>query len=274
MKFPFAAFFLALSVAGAYFYLSGGLLYLDQQALDSFALNSAKSPFGFVSYMFVHAGVLHLAGNLLPLVLFAFVLGLSLAPLEVIVIFLGAGAVSSVLFSLLNPSVALVGASAGVSGLIGAAVGVRPKAALPVLLISPFLFTFLALPIVQSLSFQQQSSVFGEANELTRQFDQFVYQNKTREAAAVNEKIVRAEEKKKVLEEGAKREASTPADFLVHLAGVAFGVAYVFVLHRKLFEKGAEELLGFLQSLPLLNSLGAGARPPVRRGRRRRPTKA
>lgn len=273
MKYPVATFLLTAAVVGIYLHLSGGLLYLDQPTLDSLAFNGA-SPLGFLSYMFVHVGALHLAGNLLPLIAFALILEYSLAWAGVLAVFLGAGIFSSVLFSLLNPSIALVGASAGVSGLIGAAVSTQPKWALPALLLSPLVFSFFLLPLVESLSFQQHSSAFTQVNELNRQFDEAVRENRVEEAATVNKRLSRAEQEKKVLEEGARREASTPSDFLVHVLGVAFGVAYVFVLHRKQFEKGAGEFLGLLRSLPLLNSLGAGATPLVRPRRRRRPTKA
>ncbi len=276
MKFPIATLLLTLAVAGAYFYLSGGLLYLDQPTIDSLALNSAKSPFGFVSYMFIHVGVAHLAGNLLPLVIFSLILEASLPLLDVLMVFLGAGIVSSTLFSFLNPSVALVGASAAVSGLIGAAVAARPKLALAALMASPLIFAFVLLPIVQALSFQQQASVFGQANELGRQLEEMSYLNNAGGAAAVKEKLAVAAKKKRVLEEGAQREASTPADFFVHIVGVAFGVAYVFFLRRKLFITGAEDFARFLRSLPFV-----GERKPAnkvkkygRKGARLRPTKA
>lgn len=251
MKFPFATLLLFAAVAGAYFFLSGGLLYLDQATLDGLALNSSKSPFGFFSYMFVHVGIVHLAGNLLPLLLFALLLELSLlAAMDVLVVFVGAGIIASALFSALNPSVALVGASAGVSGLIGAAVSVKPKYALPLLLLSPFLFTFFVLPVVGGISFSQQQAVFESVNNLNREFDQYAHENNTQAASEMNAKLSNAERQKKVLEEGVKREASTPSDFFVHMVGVAFGVAYVFFLRRSVFQKGAQEFLSTLRSLP------------------------
>lgn len=249
MKLPLASLLLSLAIVGLYFHLSGGLLYLDQNTLDGLALGHEQSPFGFASYMFVHVGVIHLAGNLLPLVIFAVLLELSVSSIEVLVIFLGAGLFSSVLFYLLNPTIALVGASAGVSGLIGAAVSTRPKLALPALILSPLVFSLFVLPAVQNASFQQQNDFFNEANQLNNQFEQMLAENRTEEAAATNERLSTVVRQRETLQEGVQREEATPSDFLVHLFGVVFGVAYVFHFRRGLFEYGAKEFISFLRKL-------------------------
>jgi membrane associated rhomboid family serine protease len=86
-------------------------------------LNFVRTPWTILTYSFVHAGIWHLLGNLLVLFFFG-------APLEnrwgsrdfikFYLVSVAGGALFSVLFFFMQPSLAIVGASAGTFGLMAA----------------------------------------------------------------------------------------------------------------------------------------------------------
>lgn len=242
MRFPIATLTLVAALASAYFYMSNALLYIPDSTVNSLAAGSPGSPLNLVSHLFVHVGIVHIVGNLLPLLAFGLVFELSATSVDLFAIFFSSGILASLLFSLLNQGVALVGASAGVSGLIGAAVSARPRLSLPLLLVVPLFFNLGLLPWLAKIPLQQQEMLFQQENKLAGEFQELVGQNRTEEAIVVEERIATVSANREAVARGVERESTTPADFLVHLSGVVVGVAYVFFLKRGLFIQGAEEI--------------------------------
>jgi len=120
MKIPFGSLVLILAILFPYFFLSGGLFYLSDEAVASASFGAAQ-PEGILSHAFLHVGFFHLIGNLVPLVIFALLLETALVATDVVVLFVLSAVLASGLFSLVNPGAFLIGSSAGVSGLMTAA---------------------------------------------------------------------------------------------------------------------------------------------------------
>lgn len=83
-----------------------------------------------VTYMFVHGGVLHLAGNMLFLAIFGNNVEDRLGRVRFLAFYLIAGIVSALSYALVNPSgtAPLVGASGAIAGVLGAYLVLYPRA--------------------------------------------------------------------------------------------------------------------------------------------------
>lgn len=152
MKIPFASLLLSFLLIGTYYSLSNGTFYIPDDYIRTLGFQLYSQPLGFLPHMFIHVGILHLIGNLLPLVFFALLLESALSSIDVLLIFFSSGIVSGFLFSLLNTNSYLVGASAAISGLMAGATALKPKKALVLLICLPLVLMLLFFPLFQFLS--------------------------------------------------------------------------------------------------------------------------
>jgi membrane associated rhomboid family serine protease len=90
----------------------------------------------FVSYMFLHADILHLFGNMIFLFVFGDDIEEAMGALRFFAFYLACGVLGAVAFALSDPqsTLPLIGASAAVSGVIAAYLMLRPCAKIRVLL--------------------------------------------------------------------------------------------------------------------------------------------
>jgi len=241
MRFPFATAALVLAVVAGYVFLSGGNFYIPEEELRAAALKISSQPIGVLTHLFTHVGIMHLLGNLVPLAAFGWVAETRLRGGDVITVFLCAGMVSAALFSIFNPSFLLVGASAGVTGLMGAAVVARPKASCAALVAVPLLLAFALFPLASAAVEAQQKQLAEMQQALQQNYSQLIAENRTEEAAQVNVSIGRVNQTLGVSVEGKQREKETPVDFSVHVYGALFGVFYVFFVRPKEFRAGVKE---------------------------------
>lgn len=236
MKIPFGSLVLILAILLPYFFLSGGLFYLSDEAVASASFGAAQ-PEGILSHAFLHVGFFHLIGNLVPLAIFALLLETALVATDVVVLFVLSAVLASGLFSLVNPGTFLIGSSAGVAGLMTAATILRPRKALPLLIATPLVIYLVAFPAANALSEWNTSRLAEEQTVLSQEVRQLVAQNKTAEAAAVNESLQAVAVQHEQTTEGIQRESVTPTDFSVHVIGALVAVAYLFAFRReKIFE--------------------------------------
>ena len=240
MKIPWAALIFAVALLIPYFWLSGGALYLPDDAVNSLAFGAPQTA-GAFTHLFFHVGLNHLLGNLIPLVLFAIVLGGAVAWFDVVFVFVASGIFASLMFSLLNPGAIIIGASAGVSGLMASAVVVRPKKALLLLIAVPLLITFLVFPVSNFFVQWQLDSKNAQISSMEQQVTTLVAQNRTDEAAQVTEQLKYAEDSYEREYGGRQRESSTPTDFLVHAFGALFGAGFIAFFRRDALQEGYYE---------------------------------
>jgi len=150
--------------------------------------------------------------------------------------------VASSLFSVYSPAF-LAGASAGIAGLMGAAIALRPKKTVALAVVVP-LFLLFALPLLSQAVGAYTAGLAQEKTALELNVTVLAAANRTAEAAELNRTALAVGEQIKGIETGAEREAVTPSDLMVHVYGAAFGVFYVFFLKKKQFRKGMGELVG------------------------------
>ena len=235
-----ATVLLAILILVPYFQLSGGLLYLSDEVLSSLSFSSNPEPQNFLTHLFAHVGIQHLLGNLLPLLLFGLVLEGVLAGLDVIFIFLISGILSSVLFTVLNPGVILVGASTGVAGLMAAATALKPKKSLALLVLVPLLL-LVSVPTAEFFSQRQLAGLEEQKTMLAEEIPKLIAEQKFEEAARANETLSVVEVKLAQTEEGVVREKATRTDLFVHLFGAVFGLGFLFVFRKKKLKEGVLE---------------------------------
>ncbi len=236
MKF-LATLILVAAVLVPYYILSSGTFYLPEGTLESLGFASQSGGWTYVTHLFTHVGLQHLAANLIPLIAFGLLLESVLAGYHILAIFLISGIFSSVLFTLINPNVLLIGASTGVSGLMAASTLLKPKQAL-VLLIATLLLLLAFNPLVDYYNSFQVQSLQSQKATLEQNVQQLLQQNKTAEAAVQNQSLATVQTKLTLTTEGIQRERETPTDFLVHMFGAGFGALYIVLFARPQLRKG------------------------------------
>jgi len=137
-------------------------LSLGPRALDSFVYQMGMVPasllqggipgtggyFTMLSSMFLHGGLLHVAGNMLYLWIFGNNIEDSMGHLRFIIFYLVAGLVAAVTHLALNPvsTVPTIGASGAVSGVLGAYLFLFPHARIKTLVTLVFFWFIVYLP--------------------------------------------------------------------------------------------------------------------------------
>ncbi len=239
MKFA-ATFLLALTVVFPYYLLSNGTFYLPDDALRSLSFSNDASLQNYFTHLFTHVGLQHLMANLLPLVLFGLLFETTAGFIHVFAVFLGAGIFSSIVFTVLNPLVVLVGASTGVAGLMVSATVLKPKKGL-VFLVATFFLLLVSQPLVSAYNDYQVQKLAQEKAALEKKVETLLAENKTEAAKAESQTLENVETTLLQTTSGIRRERETPTDLLVHLLGALFGGVYVFAFLRRELNEGLEE---------------------------------
>ncbi|MBW8311443.1 MAG: rhomboid family intramembrane serine protease [Rhizobium sp.] len=101
-----------------------------------------------LSALFIHAGPVHLAGNLLFLLIFGLPSERAMGPWRYLLLFLAGGALANLAAALLmgTPARAIIGASGGVSAVIGAYLALFPNARLGVVVPLGLWLEFIKVP--------------------------------------------------------------------------------------------------------------------------------
>ncbi len=241
MKPPYATIILSAALLTAYFFLAGTALYIPGPTMASLAFQLNNSPLSAVTHLFIHVGLQHLFGNLVPLIAFGIVLELALSGLELITLFFFAGVLSSALFALITPGAGLLGASAAISGMMGAAMLLKPKQTILLLLVTPLLIYYVVYPATAAVYSVRLEQVSVEEKQLETKVTQLIRENKTVEAKQANATLVQAQATKTQIVEGRKTEEKTPSTIIVHLIGAALGIAFIFGFKRKKIREGMKE---------------------------------
>jgi len=266
-KWPSGTVFLSGTAVILYLLLSQGTFYIPDTQLSGLAF-FIGNPFALFSHLFVHVGVFHLVGNLIPLIAFALLLELATSSFDVVGIFIFSGSLSAILFAVLNPGTAIVGASAAIAGMMGALTALKPKQSVILLLAVPLFVSFVAIPYAATLQHKEEVKLVQAAQVLQQNVTVLVQQNKTQEAAQVNQSLQQVAQQVQITQKGRERERITPTDFFVHAYGAAFGIAYLFLFRRKKLYAAVGEYSHFFD-FPRLGPLPwARKKPPAGKGRK------
>lgn len=130
--------------------------YLDRWGTLSGSLQqwrmgfSDGRPLTLISALFIHINWVHMLGNVVFLLIFAFPSEKSLGPWRLLTVFFLGGAIANLVASLMldSPGRLIVGASSGVSALIGAYLVLFPNARLGIVLPLGLWLEFIRLPAV------------------------------------------------------------------------------------------------------------------------------
>jgi len=240
MRFPIATILLCAAVAVPYYLAAGDTFYLQSKTLAVFSFG-LQTPTGVFSYLFTHVGLLHLVGNLVPLIVFGLLLESVLPSLDVLFIFVLSGFFSGLAFVLLNANVFLAGASTGVAGLMTASTMLKPRKAIALLLVTGALIFFLLNPAISLLLNMRVSGWQAEQQQLQQTVEQLQQQGRVGEAVQTQAQADAVAQKVEQTQTGLEREKQTPTDFSVHVIGALVGALYVFFFKKTALKKGARE---------------------------------
>lgn len=130
--------------------------YLDQWGTLSGSLQQWRvdftdgRPLTLLSALFIHISWVHMLGNSIFLLIFAYPSEKSLGPWRLLIVFLCGGAIANLVASLMldTPGRLIVGASSGVSALIGAYLVLFPNARLGIVVPLGLWLEFIRLPAI------------------------------------------------------------------------------------------------------------------------------
>lgn len=240
---PFGTFTLTLAILLTYWALSSNTPYIASASLRELALNSGNA-YSIITHLFVHVGIFHLIGNLIPLILFGLALEGAILSIDVVLIFLMAGTGASLLFSIINPAIPLIGASAGISGVLSSVMLLRPKMALALLIATPLAISFVVFPALDFAGKFYDQNLAEKKVQLSNELTTAVKLNQTPKVIMqLNQTLQKTEKQIEITQQGKQREASTPSDFLVHVYGAIIGGLYILFFKRKALKESEKEFL-------------------------------
>lgn len=119
-----------------------------------------------ITSMFMHGGLLHLAGNMLFLWIFGDNVEEAMGHVRFLVFYLLCGVVAAMTQALLSPesTVPMVGASGAISGVLGAYLLLHPQATVRVLVFFGFFVTVVHVPAILALGLWFLGQLFSAAN--------------------------------------------------------------------------------------------------------------
>ncbi len=109
-----------------------------------------RVPVTLLTSLFLHAGALHLAGNMLYLLIFGPPVERRLGKVRYLAFYLGAGVIAGLAMVWMFPrsSTPVIGASGAIAGVLGAYFVMYPRARIVMLLPMPFMITAIRVPAV------------------------------------------------------------------------------------------------------------------------------
>ncbi|MFH1257215.1 MAG: rhomboid family intramembrane serine protease [Candidatus Diapherotrites archaeon] len=231
-----ASLLLLFLILLSYVLLSKGAFFIPLESLLAVSFN-AQMPLNIFFYEFIHTGVFHLSANLLSLLFFALILEAALSSLDVVLVFLFSGTLAAIVFSSLNPATAMIGASAGISGLFGAAFSLKP---LKTLIATAAALALLYFAVAPALSFaigEFEANSTQKISALELDLNRAREQGDLNKAAVISKKLTESKKEIEKFGEGKEFEIKTSTDFFVHGYAAAFGFLYVFLFRRKKFSE-------------------------------------
>jgi len=225
-----ATIVLLLLLIFSYLIFSGGNLFIDKDILITFAF-SLGQPLNLLSYMLMHMSIWHLVVNIIGLIAFAAIVEKTLSSKDVVAIFVFSGALTVVAFAIFNPHTALMGASAGVSGLMATALILDVKKALAGLAILVIVF-LLIFPAVTNVVEQNESVLTEQKTELEQNLQQAIERGDEEQIAIISIKKEVVETKLTSFTESKDFAADIDVDLFLHSYAAIFGIVYLMLFRR------------------------------------------
>lgn len=144
-----------LGPAGKYFIMTFGLVPRELLSGDGVSANAIPAWATLFTSMFLHGGIMHVAGNMLYLWIFGNNIEDSMGRFRFIVFYFLCGVVAAYGHALTNPesTTPMIGASGAVSGVLGAYLMLFPRARVLTLVVFGFYIRTIQLPALFVLGF-------------------------------------------------------------------------------------------------------------------------
>ena len=234
---------LVLVLIISFMFMSGGTHFISAENVlgNSFG---TQNPQNIVHHIFTHNEYEHLVFNLAAFALFALLVESAVGGTSLLVIFFASAFSSAIIFALLNPGSAIVGASGGISGLAASAFMLKTKkffgAVVAMILITFLLLTAanFSLAIGEQSLQEQNTEIRKNIETAVAEGDAVAQEQLSTELAEVKETQSRIGEGKALQEAG----VSIP---LPHIVGALVGLLYVRAFRKKQLEANIAELREF-----------------------------
>lgn len=231
--------FLGILMIAIFFLISDTGFFIQEETADIYSV-SLFSPFNVLPHMLVHISAEHLFSNVLALLLFGAILELVVGSNALFVIFVGAAAFSSVIFLVLAPYSALIGASSGISGIIASAFVVRIRGA--------FIVMVVMLVLISSFIFVSSSQIMETEKDLSAQkkaanedIIEAIKSGDVYRQESMQMEIKKIEKKQEQISEGKKFVSRTMNSPIPHILGGMIGIFFLFYLKTDEFKNGMKK---------------------------------
>ncbi len=232
---------ISAAVVLAYLLLSGGGFFIPLGALFSFAFSPAQ-PWNAVSYIFIHTGYHHLLENAVSLLAFAIVVELAVGAAEAAGIFFFSAIASAFIFGLVNPAYVLIGASAGISGMLGSAFLLNTKRTVLAIVAVLAITYFVVLPAVDYAFFVQGEALSAKSTQLKAGAEAALRAGDVNKAEQFRSEASKVELRQAANAEGVEFEVEAVVDPWIHAYGAVFGISWLWLRRRQSVLENAERL--------------------------------
>lgn len=172
IRLPVATLIIAALIILVYVVLADFEFFIAAAKFNKYAFSIFLNPANFINYVFVHTGPVHLVGDVILLIFFGLVAEQMLGRKDIFILFLVCGIVGGIVFTYMLPSYMIVGSSAGVYGLLGAAIMMRPKEAIIIAVVISLVVPYLVVPFVNAVEISVKDAIRQEALSKTQTVSQ------------------------------------------------------------------------------------------------------
>jgi hypothetical protein len=239
---------LTLFILAGYLFLSEFGFFIPQETLQSASFDLSR-PLNIFSYTITHAGYIHLLVNIISLLAFAVIVEYYFGTKDLLLIFFISQFIASIIFSALNPHKALIGASAGISGLLGAGIFSKPVKGLAALVLILVSVNFILLPLTNYLFIEHKTSVLETQEEIKSDLNTAIEEGDKNKMEGLSRKLEETTEKITKISDGEQVQKETPTDFLIHGYAGLIGAGYVLLFRKQKIKEGFNEMHSMLSKI-------------------------
>ncbi len=213
---PVLTIALILLTLGTYFAFSNAYLYIRQDRLLALAFSWHNVFPGIITYMFAHIGLKHLFGNMLLLLLVGAICEEKLRKKDYLAIYFASGAAGAVLFSAINPNVALAGASACIAGLMVPAMIINTRRFVLGMILVAVFSTTVMMPVLTVFSESLHQKTVKEYTVLKQE-----YENVTKEKQELQTIILELNKTEEKVREKLEKGEITEREYMIIIQNVS-----------------------------------------------------
>ncbi|MFH1587491.1 MAG: rhomboid family intramembrane serine protease [Candidatus Diapherotrites archaeon] len=243
-----ATILLTILLLLSYFLLSSGEIYIPDATLSSFSF-SLSQPLNIIFYNFIHTGLFHLIVNLSSLIIFALIVESVLGSRDVLAIFFFASILAAITFVAINPDTALIGSSAGISGLLGAGMILKTKRAFAAAVVISILFGIVIAPALHSFITAYADDLKRSKQDADLDLNRAIDAGNIYKIPDLNKAAEQINENQQKFKKGRENELEIKTDPFIHGYAAGYGIIFLWLFRRKKFWAGIREFHGFLDGL-------------------------